>query len=65
MILDDVDSDGHIEMVVGLTDRVIRSFRFSSEDAASLSEGPSLTDDPQCGGFYHLNYHVHICNSNT
>lgn len=63
MILDDVDSDGHIEMVVGF-DKVVRSYRFSSEDTASLSELRSPLEDPQCGGFDYLNYHVNICNIN-
>lgn len=63
MILDDVDSDGHIEMVVGSTDRVVRSYRFSSENTASLSErSPAVGNEPQRGGFYQLlNYHVNVC----
>lgn len=34
LLLGDIDSDGFIELIVGLTDRVIRSYRWSQSAAA-------------------------------
>lgn len=44
LILSDIDADGYVELVVGLTDRVVRSYRWvemglgSSDDSASSDE---------------------------
>ncbi|KAL1502311.1 hypothetical protein ABEB36_007476 [Hypothenemus hampei] len=38
MILGDVDGDGQIEMVLGLTDRVVRSYRFVKEPIITSRE---------------------------
>ncbi|XP_076264137.1 KICSTOR complex protein ITFG2-like [Rhynchophorus ferrugineus] len=43
IILGDIDNDGLVEMVVGLTDRVVRSYRWVSEpDKAETLEGKLL-----------------------
>lgn len=34
LLLGDIDADGMIELIVGLTDRVIRSYRWSQSAAA-------------------------------
>lgn len=52
IMLADVDGDGRIEMVVGLTDRVVRSYRFlkhTDKSAVDLTEEGDASEEKLLG----------------
>ncbi|KAK9720116.1 Integrin-alpha FG-GAP repeat-containing protein 2 [Popillia japonica] len=55
ILLGDIDGDGLVEMVVGLTDRVVRSYRWCDSDTIESSIGEERDENTSLGKLVALN----------